>query len=121
MKKRGIGLMITAGGPPPPRYKALPDEPKESPRRAPSEEGGDPAPPKDVGRSEQDVAEAPMASASMGDMLSEVMAPLIEAGASEEQAKAMLSKMFSALAKCCGVEDSPVDHDAGGMDLEGGE
>jgi hypothetical protein len=120
MNKSGIGFKIAAGSKtPPPRYKAIPDAPEESPRPAPSEKGGDPAPPMDT-RPEQDTAmheavEAPVVDA---DMMSGVMAPLIEAGASESEAKAILGKMFSAMAKCMGG-GMPMEHE--GMEMEGGE
>ncbi len=64
-----IGLMIAVGGkhPPPPRYKATPDEPpKSAAPAAPSHpalgKGGDPAPSDlDAGRPEQDVTVSPEA------------------------------------------------------------
>jgi hypothetical protein len=107
--KGGIGLMIALGKPsgPPPRYKASPDKFEEA-HPAPGEKGGDPAPPKDpdAGRPEQDaeIAEPAMhkAQEGMGDMMAGVMAPLLEAGASEEQAKEILGKMFTAMARCMG-------------------
>jgi hypothetical protein len=61
MKKPGIGLMLAVGKAAPPRYKATPDEPTESPRPAPSEKGGGPPKDPDAGRPEQGVTISPQA------------------------------------------------------------
>jgi hypothetical protein len=125
-KSKGIGLMIALGKPsaPPPRYKATPDE-QETPRPAPSEKGGDPAPPRDAGRPERNVApegaEIPEAQEGMGDMMSDMMAPLRDLGVSDADARSVLAKMFSAMAKCMGGGSPVAEHDAGGMEFEGGE
>lgn len=118
--------MIAAGKPgaPPPRYKATPEK-EESPRPAPSERGGDPAPPMDAGRPEQDTAmheaaETPEyeAQEGMGGMMSDMMAPLRDLGVSDADAKAVLAKMFTAMAKCMGG-GMPMDNEA--MEGEGPE
>lgn len=114
-KGKGIGLMIAVGkDAPPPRYKGRDEQEKPEPEKSPTPTP-DPAPaPKP--------SPAPEPTSEYAEkLLSDMTAPLIQAGLEDGDAKEMLAQIFEAAATClrsggnpAAATAEPVDDDNGG-------
>lgn len=112
-KGKGIGLMIAVGkDAPPPRYKGRDEQEKPEPEKAP-----EPAP-----APKPEPSPAPEPTSEYAEkLLSDMTAPLIQAGLEDGDAKEMLAQIFEAAATClrsvgnpAAATAEPVDDDNGG-------